>query len=87
MAADFREFMRVFEQRSSFHWKRLHRNELWQRNYIERVLRDDEYTLTVARYILDNPVRAGLVQSPEEYEFSGSCLMDTGDLLDSIRRT
>ena len=80
--ADFREFMRLFKQRSSFHWKQQHGYELWQRSYIERVLRDDEDAFTVARYILDNPVRAGLAQSPED-----SGLMETGRLLDSIRRT
>ena len=85
--ADFLRFMRVFKQRSSFHWKRLHGCTLWQRGYIERVLRTDEDTLTVARYILDNPVRAGLVRSPEDYPFSGSMVMDLGELLDSVRRT
>jgi hypothetical protein len=38
----------------------------------DRILRHDEATLSVARYILENPVRAGLVNSPDEYPFSGS---------------
>jgi len=34
-------------------------NRLWQRYGFERVLRDDEATLVVAKYILENPLRAG----------------------------
>jgi REP element-mobilizing transposase RayT len=41
-------------------------DRLWQRYGFERVLRDDEATLDVARYILRNPVRAGLVDVPED---------------------
>ena len=32
-AANFREFMRVFKQRSSFCWKQACGRELWQRSY------------------------------------------------------
>ncbi len=45
---------------------------LWQKGYYERVLRSDEATETVVRYVLDNPVRAGLVQRAEDYAFSGA---------------
>jgi putative transposase len=86
-AANFLELMRIFKQRSAYHWKRRYGRELWQRNYIERVLRDEEDTSTVARYILENPVRAGLVRSPGGYRFSGSLVMDLDAALDSFRRT
>jgi putative transposase len=86
-AADFLHFMRMFKQRSSFRWKQRHGRELWQRSYIERVLRDQEDSFRVARYILENPVRAGLVASPDEYPFSGSLVTDFDTALDSLRRT
>ena len=38
-------------------------SKLWQRYGFEHVLRDDELTLVVAKYILENPVRAGLVEA------------------------
>jgi hypothetical protein len=47
------------------------------------VLRDDEATLSVARYILANPVRAGLARSVEEYPFVGSLVYELKDLLAS----
>jgi hypothetical protein len=36
------------------------------------VLREDEETPRVVRYILENPVRAGLVEAYREYPFCGS---------------
>ena len=85
--SDFLRFMRSFKQRSAFHWKQRYRGQLWQRGYIERVLRDEEDSFKLARYIFENPLRAGLVRVPEEYPYSGSFVMGTGDVLDSIRRT
>ena len=83
--ADFLEFMRTFKQRSSFHWKRSFGGELWQRSYYEHVLRDDEDTVTIARYVLANPLRAGLVEDPLRYPFMGSFVYELRELLDSLR--
>jgi putative transposase len=82
---DLRRLARVFKQRSSFQWKRRMKGELWQRSYFEHVLRDDEDTFQVAQYILDNPVRAGLVKSPENYPFLGSLTMSVRNLLYSVQ--
>jgi REP element-mobilizing transposase RayT len=84
-AADFREFVRIFKQRSSFEWKRTHRTALWQRSYFEHVLRNDEDTISVARYILENPVRAGLVTQVEDYPYLGSMTVAVRDLLHSVQ--
>jgi putative transposase len=84
-AADFREFMRLFKQRSSFQWKRSCGGDLWQRGYYDHVLREDEDIIGVARYVLANPVRAGLVEDPTTYPFLGSFALNVRDLLDSIR--
>jgi putative transposase len=53
-------------------WRRNHPWPLWQKGYHDHVLRDDESFLGVARYIIMNPVRAGLVQRPEDYPLLGS---------------
>src|SRR5262245_9001549 len=84
--ADLRAFVRILKQRTSFTWKRLTKTdvELWQRGYYDHVLRKDEDTHVVARYILGNPVRAGLVEIPAAYAFSGSFTLDLRDLLGSI---
>ena len=45
---------------------------LWQEGYYDRVLRPEESEAMVARYIIENPVRAGLVTRPSDYPFVGS---------------
>jgi REP element-mobilizing transposase RayT len=82
--ADFRQYVRLFKQRTSFDWKQAYGTQLWQRSYFDRVLRDDEDTISVARYILRNPVRAGLVREPLEYPFLGSGTMDVREILGSV---
>ena len=56
---------------------------LWQSGYFERVLRDEEDAHDVARYILQNPLRAGLVATPQDYPFLGSALVSTEQLMES----
>jgi non-canonical purine NTP pyrophosphatase (RdgB/HAM1 family) len=42
---------------------------LWQREYHDRIIRGDKDMASVFRYIESNPVKAGLVTKPGEYEF------------------
>lgn len=77
------QFVRVFKQRSAFHWKGTFGGELWQRSYFDRVLRSEESTIVVARYVLANPLRAGMVVKVEDYPFLGSLTMSIKELLDA----
>jgi putative transposase len=70
--ASLTDFVHRFKQRTGFRHRRIHRKPLWQPGYHERVLRDDESTGAVARYILENPVRAGLSTQLGEYPYAGS---------------
>ncbi len=49
-----------------------HREMLWQESYFDHVLRDDEQTITAVKYVLENPVRKGMVGRFEDYLHSGS---------------
>jgi len=40
---------------------------LWQRGYYEHAIRDEESLVDVARYIVANPLRAGLVRRIGDY--------------------
>ena len=57
---------------------------LCQKGYSDRVLRNDESTVDVIRYIIANPVRAGLVKDPAEYPFWGSGVYTREELIDLI---
>ena len=45
---------------------------LWHKSYHDHVVRSEEDLLQVAKYIVGNPVRAGLVESAQDHPFSGS---------------
>ena len=78
--ADFCELVRRFKQVSAFHYKKSMGRALWQPGYHERILRDDELTEAVVRYILENPIRAGLTKCLGEYRFAGSEVYDLAGL-------
>lgn len=70
--SDLRRFVSSFKQKSGFAFSSEHPARLWQDGYHDRILRDGETTLAVVRYILENPVRAGLVARFTDYPYSGS---------------
>ena len=79
--SDGKRFMKAFKQYSGYYYAKMRRGRLWQRYGFEHILRDDEATVEVVRYILRNPVRAGLAASVEEYPFVGSLAYKLKNLL------
>jgi putative transposase len=53
-------------------WKIGWGGKLWQPRYYDHVVRDDESLLAIAEYLLDNPVRKGLVAEREDWLWSGN---------------
>lgn len=43
---------------------------VWQEGYYETLMRDEKDVINRLNYMHNNPVRKGLVKSPDEYEFS-----------------
>ena len=78
---DITTFVKRFKQLAGFTYKKTHGQPLWQPGYHDRILRDDEASVAVARYVLENPVRAGLVCKIGEYPFAGSDVYDLAGLL------
>ena len=58
-------FSRAFNRR----WRRT--GPLWQSRYQARLIEDQRYFEQVVVYVHLNPVRAGLVEDPSDYVFSG----------------
>ncbi len=84
-ASNCLEFIKRAKQFSGFYFKRAFGVPLWQRYGWEHVLRDHETTLGVARYTLENPVRAGLVSRVEEYPYCGSTVYPVGHILEAVQ--
>jgi putative transposase len=61
----------VMRQRSSRVAKAARGIRLWQDGYFERVLRDNKQLEVIARYVFENPVRAGLTDHASKWPGSG----------------
>ena len=79
--ADLTRFVKHAKQTAGFRYRQATNHPLWQPGYHERVLRDDEATLAVARYVLENPVRAGLATKLGEWPHAGSAVYSWPELL------
>ena len=71
------------KRRTGYAFKQATGEPLWQEGFYDRILRSQECTRSVARYILANPVRAGLVRHPRAWPFLGSEVYDLRELLES----
>lgn len=54
----------VYTQYINRHYERSGR--LWQKRFFSTIVEKESYLWAVARYIERNPLRAGIVQRPEE---------------------
>ncbi len=52
--------------------RRGRRGRLWQRGYFDRLIRNDRHLAQTVLYIENNPVRAGLVDTPEDWPWSSA---------------
>ena len=78
---DVAEFMYRFKQASGFECNRQlgWQGPFWQASYYDHVVRRSEDIESIRAYVLANPVRAGLVDNPEEYPFAGSLVTERED--------
>ena len=77
-----KDFIHRAKQYSAFYYKRQVGSRLWQRYGYEHVIRDRERLGALVRYVLENPVRAGLVKEPRDYAFLGSSVYTLEALLE-----
>ena len=83
-SSDCKQFIARLKQYSGYYYSAAYHEKLWQRYGFEHVLRDDETTMVVAKYILENPIRAGLVNRVEDYPFVGSLVYSVAELIEGV---
>ena len=84
--ADLKKMIAMFKQISAYQYRqnvgqRFSAEKepiLWQPSFYDHVLRKNEDLFDVVRYILNNPVRKGLVRHYTEYMYSGSLVLKDG---------
>lgn len=65
--------VRFFKGRTATWWRKSgDGRSLWQSGYFDHLIRSEESLDEKCQYVLENPVRAGLVTSPEDYAWSGA---------------
>jgi len=47
------------------------RGKFWMKDHFDRYIRDEKHFNATVKYILENPVRAGLVEIPDQWPWSG----------------
>ena len=82
--SDCCRFIARAKQLSGFHFQKMFGQRLWQRYGFERTLRSNDTTLSVARYIVENPIRAGLVERIQDFPFLGSAVYSIDEILEAV---
>ncbi len=73
-----------FKQRTGWWLKTRTTGVSWQESFHDRLLRNTQEFAAHVQYILNNPVRAGIVQNWNDYPFSGGVGYDLNVLLFEI---
>jgi putative transposase len=65
------QWVRYWKSLASKKWPRPDEQPIWQRDFWDTQLRRSENYNSKWQYVLDNPVRAGLVKQPDDWPFQG----------------
>jgi putative transposase len=82
--SDLQWFVSRTKQRAAWEHRQAGRGRLWQPSFYDHVLREDQSELPFIRYILENPVRAGLVERCEDYPHVGAGAISMTDMIRSL---
>ena len=82
--SDLLKWTKMFRQRSGHSYRELKHDRLWQEGYVDTFLRAEEASLAVARYVVGNPVRAGLCEDVRAYPYLGSSRYTLEELIGSL---
>ncbi|MBY0492948.1 MAG: transposase [Cyanobacteria bacterium] len=79
------QFIKLAKQYSGFYFMKAFNLRVWQRYGHDRFLRQDKDVWGAMQYILNNPIRAGLVEKIDDYPFIGSQVHSREDLIEIAR--
>ena len=82
-AADMTRFVERAKQKTGYALRGVAEQQLWQPGWFDRILRESDDLKDALRYLLNNPVRAGLVENAADYRFSGSGVVSREALFES----
>ncbi len=68
--------VRAFKGASTALLRQFRFQHVWQKGFHDHVIRNAEDLAASMAYVLENPVRAGLVKDPKDWPFSGSLVFE-----------
>ena len=80
--ADVEAYIRKAKQYSGYYFQKQFGMKLWVRKGFDQLKRDAGEFQSALQYILENPVKAGLVTRPEDYPYTGSSKYTMRELMD-----
>ena len=79
---DAKLYMRKAKQYSGFYFTKTFQMKLWGGKGFDRFIRDAYEYRAAVKYIIENPVKAGLVKRVEDYPFTGSSTHTIEELME-----
>lgn len=77
--SEVKKCLNMFKQKTGFYIAKNLKDIRWQKDYYDHILRSEENLETHIKYILNNPVRAGLSEYWKKYPFKGSTVYNLED--------
>ncbi len=74
--SDVRKVVNLFKQKTGYWLSQSHSVHRWQKGYFDHILRSEEDIMKQFEYILENPVRKGIVTDWKNYPYKGSTVYD-----------
>ena len=74
VGANIKMCVELFKQKTGYWLSQNLSKFKWQKDYYDHITRNDEDIRNQIKYILNNPVRAGLIENWEEYPYKGSTI-------------
>ena len=72
--ANIKKCLGMFKQKTGFWLSNNNKKIKWQKDYYDHILRSQENLIVHLKYILNNPVRACLVEYWKQYPYKGSTI-------------
>ena len=83
--ADLLSGIEEFKQRTGFWLGSDYPSVKWEKSFHDRIIRSTEELAAKIRYVLDNPVRRGLVADWRDYPYIGAIGLNLQTFLDELR--
>ena len=77
--ANIKRCLEMFKQKTGYFLSKNYPDIKWQKDYYDHILRSKENLDIHIKYVLNNPVRAGIVEFWKQYKYKGSTVYDLNE--------